>query len=134
MPDSFSDDSFVRAHIVSRLRARLGRDGLTQSELARRLGTSPAYVSQVLALRTNPSFDTLRSFAVSMGLPDAEFDRLVRQAKEAEVDKHRSSDDPNALLRQALVANGLDEDEDIPKILSYIDFQKHERARRADRN
>ncbi len=42
--------------------------GITQSELARRIGTSPAFVSQTLHGRPNMTFLTLAKFALALGL------------------------------------------------------------------
>ncbi len=133
MPESPLNNPFVREYLVSRLYERLSPQGTTQSELARRLGTSPAYISQIFSLKTNASLSILGSLASALGMAKGEFESLVREAKEASVMQNSTEENPADMLRRALLANGLDEDDEIPRILSYIDFQKHERARGASR-
>lgn len=69
----FSDDPEYLAEklaleIVAQLCLEMERQGLTGKELAERLGTSPAFVSQVLNGKPNLTLLTLCKFAAALGL------------------------------------------------------------------
>ena len=57
---------------VANLRAMLAEHGLTQSELAGRLGVTPAYVSQLLSGHRTPQLETLEKLAKAMNCQAAE--------------------------------------------------------------
>jgi len=71
--ETFKDDPEYVAEelvldIVLGLQNRMKTLNLTQSELARRIGASPAFVSQVLHGRPNMTVLTLSKFLVALGL------------------------------------------------------------------
>jgi transcriptional regulator with XRE-family HTH domain len=51
---------------VANLRAMLTENGLNQSDLAQRLGVTPAYVSQLLSGHRTPHLETLEKLAKAM--------------------------------------------------------------------
>lgn len=54
--------------IVAQLSMEMERQGLTGKELAERIGTSPAFVSQVLNGKPNMTLLTLCKFAAALGM------------------------------------------------------------------
>jgi transcriptional regulator with XRE-family HTH domain len=105
--------------IVERLRMEAG---LTQAELARRLGTTQAAISKIETGRTVPGLDLLDRLATALGRPItltlgeapdrpslAERRRRVRQAVgDFEFDPWARG--PSAAERDSLVADGLTRD------------------------
>jgi len=73
MHEGFRDDpEYVAEGLALDVVIELGRamrnQGLTQSELARRIGASPAFVSQTLHGKPNMTLLTLAKFALALGL------------------------------------------------------------------
>jgi transcriptional regulator with XRE-family HTH domain len=58
---------------VVNLRAMLVEHGLTQSDLALRLGVTPSYVSQLLSGHRTPQLETLEKLAKAMKCQAADF-------------------------------------------------------------
>jgi transcriptional regulator with XRE-family HTH domain len=54
-------------HTSSAIKAARQRAGITQSELADRLGASPGYVGQLETGRTNPTVGQLATVAAALG-------------------------------------------------------------------
>jgi transcriptional regulator with XRE-family HTH domain len=61
--------------IGARLRAERARIGLSQRELARRLGVSPSLISQIESGQSKPSVGTLYAIVTELGLS---LDRVIR--------------------------------------------------------
>jgi transcriptional regulator with XRE-family HTH domain len=69
---SADDPAYVAESLALDVVVELGRamrgQSISQSELARRIGTTPAFVSQTLHGRPNMTFLTLAKFALALGL------------------------------------------------------------------
>ncbi len=74
-PEGDEEAAFGRA-----LAEALDRFGLTQAQVAHRLGNSPAYVSQLVKGRKLASGPQVDRLAEALGLPSAERTRLHRAA------------------------------------------------------
>ena len=56
----------LQRRFVKRLRERMDATGVSQSELARRMGVTPSYVNQILSGHRHPGFETLEAVATAL--------------------------------------------------------------------
>lgn len=76
--------------ISDRLREERVKAGLSQRELARRLGVSPSLISQLESGQSNPSVGTLYALVTEL---DLSLDRLIRGPDYEDSDRRRSADE-----------------------------------------
>ncbi len=120
---------FVRAALVEKIRTQMEREGTSRAELARKIRNTPAYLSQVFSGKTLPSETKLKAIARALGVRETIFEQWIVEAKEHELSRLRpiGTDTSRDRLVRSLVDQGLDPDDDIPAILSYVDFHKSKR-------
>ncbi len=65
--------------LAAELRAELARQRLSQRELAKRLGTSQAWVSRRLVGEVEPTPEEISQIAGALGVPASKFRRLANE-------------------------------------------------------
>ncbi len=65
-PEYWQED--LRIKVADALNDEMKRQAVTKADLARRLGTSPAYITKILGGRQNLSLDSLAKVAFHLGL------------------------------------------------------------------
>lgn len=68
------------AAFQANVRARMDALGVTQSQLARKLQVSPAFVSQLLNGKSRPGLDTLENFGKALQCQAADLIRVSDRA------------------------------------------------------
>lgn len=114
MPAS-DDTSRLADEFAQRLRTMRERQGLSQSELGKRAGLSPAAISQLENGERRPNFSTLVNLSQALGTtPDALLGVTSHETEEPEL---------KALFRNLEGLSG----NDIDAVKSFVAYLKHQR-------